>query len=72
MHICSAISFNHESPLRGKQFVTRKVTNYVSRVKLGLTNTPLLMVFAVKYRETSMQFVIGVILETMFEPIGKS
>lgn len=33
---CSGILFNHESPLRGKEFVTRKVTDAVARVKLGL------------------------------------
>jgi len=32
----SGILFNHESPRRGKQFVTRKVTNGAARVKLGL------------------------------------
>jgi GDPmannose 4,6-dehydratase len=34
---CSAISFNHESPRRGLEFVSRKVTNGVARIKLGLT-----------------------------------
>ncbi|MHC4181488.1 MAG: GDP-mannose 4,6-dehydratase, partial [Planctomycetota bacterium] len=33
---CSGIQFNHESPLRGKEFVTRKVTDAVARIKLGL------------------------------------
>jgi len=33
---CSGILFNHESPRRGKEFVTRKVTDGVARVKLGL------------------------------------
>ncbi|MGB9715314.1 MAG: GDP-mannose 4,6-dehydratase [Thermodesulfovibrionales bacterium] len=33
---CSGILFNHESPLRGLEFVTRKVTNAVARIKLGL------------------------------------
>ncbi len=33
---CSGILFNHESPLRGIEFVTRKVTNAVARIKLGL------------------------------------
>lgn len=32
----SGILFNHESPLRGKEFVTRKITNAVARIKLGL------------------------------------
>ncbi|MCW2366812.1 GDPmannose 4,6-dehydratase [Sphingobium sp. B7D2B] len=31
----SGILFNHESPLRGKEFVTRKITDAVSRIKLG-------------------------------------
>jgi len=35
---CSGILFNHESPLRGKEFVTRKVTNAVARIKLGIQN----------------------------------
>jgi GDPmannose 4,6-dehydratase len=33
---CSAISFNHESPRRGLEFVTRKVTHRVARIKCGL------------------------------------
>jgi GDPmannose 4,6-dehydratase len=32
---CSGILFNHESPLRGKEFVTRKVTDAVARIRLG-------------------------------------
>jgi len=34
---CSGILFNHESPRRGFEFVTRKISNAVARVKLGLT-----------------------------------
>jgi len=33
---CSGILFNHEGPRRGLEFVTRKVTNSVARIKLGL------------------------------------
>ena len=33
---CNGILFNHESPRRGKQFVTRKITNSVAKIKLGL------------------------------------
>jgi GDPmannose 4,6-dehydratase len=36
---CSGILFNHESPRRGLEFVTRKVTDGVARIKLGLTDT---------------------------------
>ncbi|TDX64775.1 GDPmannose 4,6-dehydratase [Methylosinus sp. sav-2] len=36
MHASSGILFNHESPLRGIEFVTRKVTDSVARIKLGL------------------------------------
>jgi GDPmannose 4,6-dehydratase len=36
MHASSGILFNHESPLRGREFVTRKVTDGVARIKLGL------------------------------------
>jgi GDPmannose 4,6-dehydratase len=32
---CSGILFNHESPLRGQEFVTRKITNSVARISLG-------------------------------------
>jgi GDPmannose 4,6-dehydratase len=35
---CSGILFNHESPRRGLEFVTRKVTDGVARIKLGLSN----------------------------------
>ncbi|GBR23340.1 GDP-mannose 4,6-dehydratase [Kozakia baliensis NRIC 0488] len=42
MHASSGILFNHESPLRGIEFVTRKVTDGVARIKLGLaTQLPL-------------------------------
>ncbi len=37
MHASSGILFNHESPLRGLEFVTRKVTDGVARIKLGLS-----------------------------------
>ncbi|MEG6522874.1 GDP-mannose 4,6-dehydratase [Desulfotomaculum sp. 1211_IL3151] len=36
MFACSGILFNHESPIRGIEFVTRKVTDAVARIKLGL------------------------------------
>jgi len=36
MYTCSGILFNHESERRGKEFVTRKITNAVARIKLGL------------------------------------
>lgn len=36
MYCCSGILFNHESPRRGLEFVTRKITNGVARIKLGL------------------------------------
>ena len=36
LHASSGILFNHESPLRGQEFVTRKVTDSVARIKLGL------------------------------------
>jgi len=35
---CSGILFNHESPRRGLEFVTRKITHTVARIKLGLAN----------------------------------
>jgi GDPmannose 4,6-dehydratase len=39
LHASSGILFNHESPLRGIEFVTRKVTDAAARIKLGLTNS---------------------------------
>jgi GDPmannose 4,6-dehydratase len=36
LHASSGILFNHESPLRGIEFVTRKITNGVAEIKLGL------------------------------------
>jgi GDPmannose 4,6-dehydratase len=36
MFACSGILFNHESERRGKEFVTRKITDAVARIKLGL------------------------------------
>ena len=38
MFACSGILFNHESPLRGLEFVTRKVTDAVAQIKLGKMN----------------------------------
>ena len=38
IHASSGILFNHESPLRGIEFVTRKVTDSVARIKLGLAS----------------------------------
>ena len=36
---CSGILFNHEGPRRGLEFVTRKITNAVARIKLGLQDS---------------------------------
>jgi len=36
MYACNGILFNHESPLRGETFVTRKITRGLSRIKVGL------------------------------------
>lgn len=36
MYACNGILFNHESPLRGETFVTRKITRGVAKIKLGL------------------------------------
>lgn len=36
---CNGILFNHESPLRGETFVTRKITRAVAKIKLGLQDT---------------------------------
>ncbi|HWO75366.1 MAG TPA: GDP-mannose 4,6-dehydratase [Bacillus sp. (in: firmicutes)] len=38
MYACSGILFNHESPRRGFEFVTRKITDGVAKIKLGLQN----------------------------------
>ena len=38
MYACSGILFNHESPRRGLEFVTRKITYSVARIKLGMAN----------------------------------
>ena len=38
MYACNGILFNHESPLRGETFVTRKVTRAAARISLGLQN----------------------------------
>ena len=36
MYACNGILFNHESPMRGENFVTRKITRALARIKLGL------------------------------------
>jgi len=38
MFCCNGILFNHESPIRWKEFVTRKITDGIARIKLGLAN----------------------------------
>jgi GDPmannose 4,6-dehydratase len=38
MFACSCIAFNHESPRRGEEFVTRKITQQVARIKLGMAS----------------------------------
>jgi GDPmannose 4,6-dehydratase len=38
IYACSGILFNHESPIRGIEFVTRKITDGVARIKAGLTD----------------------------------
>jgi GDPmannose 4,6-dehydratase len=38
MFVCNGILFNHESPLRGETFVTRKITRGVAKIVLGLDN----------------------------------
>jgi GDPmannose 4,6-dehydratase len=37
MYACNGILFNHESPIRGETFVTRKITRALARIKLGST-----------------------------------
>jgi len=39
IYACNGILFNHESPVRGETFVTRKITRALSRISLGLQNT---------------------------------
>ena len=39
MFACNGILFNHESPVRGETFVTRKITRALARISLGLQNT---------------------------------
>ncbi len=39
MYACNGILFNHESPIRGETFVTRKITRALTRIKLGLSQT---------------------------------
>ncbi len=38
LYACNGIMFNHESPVRGETFVTRKITRALARIKLGLQN----------------------------------
>jgi GDPmannose 4,6-dehydratase len=39
IYCCNGILFNHESPIRGETFVTRKITRALARIKLGLQET---------------------------------
>ena len=39
LYACNGILFNHESPIRGETFVTRKITRALARIKLGLQST---------------------------------
>ena len=39
MYACNGVLFNHESPIRGETFVTRKITRALSRIKLGIQDS---------------------------------
>ena len=39
MYACNGILFNHESPIRGETFITRKITRALARIKIGLQDT---------------------------------
>ncbi|MDO9072006.1 MAG: GDP-mannose 4,6-dehydratase, partial [Rubrivivax sp.] len=39
MYACNGVLFNHESPIRGETFVTRKITRAIARIALGLQDT---------------------------------
>ena len=41
MYACNGILFNHESPTRGENFVTRKITRGLARIKLGMQESPI-------------------------------
>ena len=43
IYACNGILFNHESPLRGETFVTRKITRCLSRIFCGLDKSPLVL-----------------------------
>ena len=43
LYAVSGILFNHESPLRGKQFVTRKIISHLAKLKLKMVSTPLML-----------------------------
>jgi GDPmannose 4,6-dehydratase len=60
IHASCGILFNHESPRRGYEFVTRKVTSSVARIKLGLQQELVLI-----------QSVTGALPETMSKVCGK-
>lgn len=50
---CNGILFNHESPRRGKTFVTRKITSWIAERKLGFTDQPLRLGNIFAYRDWS-------------------
>ena len=43
LHACSGILFNHESPFRGKQFLTRKITSSIADIVAGYQSQPMLL-----------------------------
>lgn len=52
LYIACGIAFNHESPRRGEQFVTRRITQGLARIKLGLQQTfPLFLPSPIPYRD---------------------
>ncbi|MEK7499730.1 MAG: GDP-mannose 4,6-dehydratase, partial [Patescibacteria group bacterium] len=58
----SGILFNHESPLRGLDFVTRKITNAVAKIKLGLCKELILgNVYAVRDWGLASEYMEGVV-----------
>ena len=62
IYACNGILFNHESPVRGETFVTRKITRALARIKLGTQKIYIL--------EILKQSVIGAMQKTLLKPNG--
>src|SRR5207244_13380317 len=68
---CSAMGFNHESPRRGLEFVTRKVTHQVARIKCGVAKKLMMEIGRASCRERGEVDEVGGVVKKKREKKAK-